>query len=214
MTEETPSTAALSAAPMRRTSARRSARRTQITDRAARMFQQHGYAATSMQQIATAVGLSKASLYYYVRSKDDLLFVMLEEVNLAGETIVSQVSAMSITPLERLAAYLRSWASFNVTHIAKVAVYSRELDQLAPGRRRILIAGRDQRREFAIELVRAARVAGQVGPDVDPEAVGHLALGMVGHMHTWYRPGTGLAASELGDLIAAMVTGGLSQRAR
>lgn len=192
--------------------ARRITRQAEITDRAAKIFRQHGYAATSMREIAAAVGLSKASLYYYVHSKDDLLFVMLEEVNIAGDEIVARVSQMRIPPLERLAAYLRGWVEYNVKHVARVAVYSRDLDQLDRRRRRILQAGRDRRFQFVADLVRAAQAEGQVGTGVNPDAVGHVALGMVGYMHTWYRPRRDAGATEIGDLIAGMVIGGLSRQ--
>lgn len=200
------------AVPERSVPLRRIARKAQITDQAARIFRRHGYAATSMREIADAVGLSKASLYYYVHSKDDLLFVMLEEVNIAGDEIVARVRAMPVTPLEQLAAYLRGWVEYNVKQIAKVTVYSRDLDQLDPRRRRTLQAGRERRFRFVVDLVRAAQAEGQVGTDIDANAVGQVALGMVGHMHTWYRPRHGAGAHELGDLMAGMVIGGLSRR--
>jgi AcrR family transcriptional regulator len=198
----------------RTTLARRSVRRAEITARAALIFQQHGYAATSMQQIADAVGLSKASLYYYVGSKDDLLFATLEEVNLAGEAIVAEVTRMAVSPLARLAAYLRAWVHFNVAHTAAAAVYTRDLDQLDRRRRLSLQEGRDRRFDFVTELVRAAQAEGDVGPEIDPDSVGHVTLGMVGYMHTWYRPSDGAGAAELGDLMASMVMGGLSRRDR
>jgi AcrR family transcriptional regulator len=209
---ETLTNGAQRAAGGRATPARRSARRDQIAARAARMFQRHGYAATSMQQIADAVGLSKASLYYYVTSKDDLLFVMLEEVNLAGEAIVAEVTAMPVSPLLQLAAYVRAWARFNVDHVAEVAVYTRDLDQLDRRRRRILQAGRDRRFEFVVQLIRAAQAEGEVSPDLDCDSAGHVTLGLVGYMHTWFKPRHGARAAELGDLMASMVIGGLSRR--
>jgi AcrR family transcriptional regulator len=198
----------------RSTSARHSARRAQITARAALILQRHGYAGASMQQIADAVGLSKASLYYYVGSKDDLLFAVLEEVNVAGEAIVADVTRMPVSPLERLAAYLRAWVHFNVEHLAIVTVYTRDLDQLDRRRRLSLEAERDRRFDFVTDLVRAAQADGDVGPEIDPDSVGHVTLGMVGYMHTWYRPRHGAGAAELGDLMASMVMGGLSRRDR
>ena len=209
MREETLTICGDRAVGSRSTPARRFARRAQITARAARIFQQHGFAATSMQQIADAVGLSKASLYYYVESKDDLLFVVLEEVNLAGEAIVTQVTSMSGSPLEQLAAYLRAWVHFNVTHTAEVTVFTRDFDQLDLPRRRILKTGRDRRFEFVTDLVRTAQAEGDVAPEIDADSVGHVTLGMVGYMHTWYRPRHGAGAAELGDLMASMVIGGL-----
>jgi TetR/AcrR family transcriptional regulator, cholesterol catabolism regulator len=192
--------------------ARRSARRAEITARAARMFHQQGYAATSMQQIADAVGISKATLYYYVKSKDDLLFVILEEVNLAGEAIIAEVIAMPVSPLRQLAAYVRGWVRFNVDHLPEVTVFTRDSNQLERRRLRVIEAGRERRFEFVTQLVRTAQAEGEVGPDADPDAVAHVTLGLVGYMHTWYRPHEGAGAVELSDLMASMVIGGLSPR--
>ncbi|HEX5191978.1 MAG TPA: TetR/AcrR family transcriptional regulator [Solirubrobacteraceae bacterium] len=212
MREETRAYGAAGARSARTTSARRSARRALIMGHAARLFHRQGYAATSMQQIADAVGLSKPSLYYYVNSKDDLLFVMLEEVNDAGEEIVSEVMTMPVSPLQQLAAYVRAWVGFNVDHLAEVAVYTRELNQLDRRRRRAIEQGRERRFEFVTALVRAAQAAGEVGPEPDADAVGHVTLGLVGYMHTWYQPRQGPGGAELGDLMASMVIGGLSRR--
>jgi TetR/AcrR family transcriptional regulator, cholesterol catabolism regulator len=176
------------------------------------MFHQQGYAATSMQQIADAVGLSKATLYYYVKSKDDLLFVILEEVNLAGEEIIAEVIAMPVSPLRQLAAYVRAWVRFNVDHLPEATVYTRDLNQLARRRLRVVEAGRQRRFEFVTQLVRTAQAEGEVGPDADADAVAHVTLGLVGYMHTWYRPDQSAGAVELSDLMASMVMGGLSRR--
>ncbi len=162
-----------------------------------------------MREIAEAVDLSKASLYYYVPSKDDLLFLILEEVNAAAESIVEQVSALDVGPLARLGEYLRRWAQYNVVNLAKVTVYNRELGQLDATRRRRLTAGRERRFTFVVELVRAAQDIGDVAPSIDAEGVAHVALGMVGYMHTWYRPGRDAGGRELGDLMAQMVVAGL-----
>jgi AcrR family transcriptional regulator len=55
-------------------------KRTEVVDIAARLFAAHGYHATGITQLCTAVGLGKGALYYYVESKENLLFLIHERV--------------------------------------------------------------------------------------------------------------------------------------
>jgi AcrR family transcriptional regulator len=76
-----------------------------MIDVAARMFQERGYDATRLQDIADEVGLLKGSLYHYIDSKEDLLFRLLESVHVEVERILDEVAAVEgLSPLDPRAA--------------------------------------------------------------------------------------------------------------
>ena len=90
-------------------------REREIVDAAAEIFHRNGYADTSVQDVADAVGILKGSLYYYIDSKEDLLYRVLLEVHEdAGDILASIVAMTGATPLERIAAYVRSHVEYNV----------------------------------------------------------------------------------------------------
>jgi len=86
--------------------------REMILDRAARLFATHGYAGTSMNQVAQACGLSKATLYHYHRDKDQLL-VHIAEAHVLRLRALAVVAAHELHVLGQHAATTASacWAS-------------------------------------------------------------------------------------------------------
>ncbi|MCW3062986.1 MAG: TetR/AcrR family transcriptional regulator [Solirubrobacterales bacterium] len=181
----------------------------EIVDAAARMFHERGYADTSVQDVAHAVGILKGSLYYYIDSKDDLLFRVLEDVHEDARHLLDDVAAMDAPPLERLAAYVRGHVEFNLRNLSKVAVYYHDFALLDPGRREVIIAQRQLYEELVIGLIADAQEAGEVDAGLDAHVAAYSALGMVNWVYTWYRPAGGRRASELAELIAEIVVGGL-----
>ena len=74
---------------------------------AARLFQQQGYDATSMNDVATALKVSKAGLYHHFQSKDEILFELMNHaLNITQERVVDRVRA-SADPEERLRMLIR-----------------------------------------------------------------------------------------------------------
>ena len=181
----------------------------EIIDAAARMFREHGYADTSVEDVANAVGILKGSLYYYIDSKEDLLFRVLEDVHEQAKHILDDVGAMDAPPLDRLAAYLRGHVEFNLRNLEKVAVYYHDFTRLAPERRAVILEQRKQYERFVVGLIDEARQAGDVASDLDPRIAAYSALGMVNWVYTWYRPVGEAAPEELANLIAEIIVGGL-----
>jgi TetR/AcrR family transcriptional regulator, cholesterol catabolism regulator len=181
----------------------------QILEAAAQMFHERGYADTSVQDVANAVGLLKGSLYYYIDSKEDLLFRVLEDVHAQAKQILDVVPEMDVPPLERLAAYVRGHIEFNLRNIEKVAVYYHDFAQLKPERRAEIVTTRKRYEEFVIGLIEEAQAGGEVDPGLDAHVAAYSVLGMLNWVYTWYRPGGKVSISDFADLVAEIVVGGL-----
>jgi TetR/AcrR family transcriptional regulator, cholesterol catabolism regulator len=181
----------------------------QILEAAAQIFHERGYADTSVQDVANAVGLLKGSLYYYIESKEDLLFRVLQDVHAQAKQILDVVPEMDAPPLERLAAYVRGHVEFNLRNIEKVAVYYHDFSQLSRERREEIVATRKRYEEFVIALIEDAQEAGEVDPDLDAHVATYSVLGMLNWVYTWYRPGGKVSISDFADLVAEIVVGGL-----
>jgi AcrR family transcriptional regulator len=70
----------------------------QILDRAAGLFARHGFAQTSVQSVADAVGLSKAGLLHHFPTKDALHAAVLAQSTALGEQVIAQVAHLPIGP--------------------------------------------------------------------------------------------------------------------
>jgi AcrR family transcriptional regulator len=194
----------------RRTNNGSKKREREIIDAAAEIFHRQGYADTSVQDVADAVGILKGSLYYYIKSKEDLLFRVLEEVHEDAHGIIEEVAAMEDKPpLERLAAYFRAHVEYNTRNLTKVAVNYHDFGLLSGDRRDTIVKERQVYERFVVGLIKEAQEAGDVRPDVDARLAAYSALGMANWVYTWYKPSGKTSPEELAELIAEMIVGGL-----
>ena len=88
-------------------------RRKEIIDAAAALFREKGYAATSIQDVADAVNILKGSLYYYIKSKDDLLFEVIQEVHDGGLKNLEEGKGVDGSALERIRAFVTRHMTYN-----------------------------------------------------------------------------------------------------
>jgi AcrR family transcriptional regulator len=151
---------------------------------AADVFQAHGYEAGSLDDVAAAMGLRKASLYYYVKRKSDLLRLVFERAITVALTEVETLAHLA-DPRERLAALIRHQALLVTRDPALFAVF---FDQRAGLEHADLAdVGRKEHlylRQFVL-AVEAAMAAGVIGPG-DPRLVANAIIGMTSWSYKWF----------------------------
>ena len=185
-------------------------REQEIIDAAADIFHRQGYSDTSVQNVADAVGILKGSLYYYIDSKDDLLYRVLLEVHDAAHTILEEVAAMDeLSPLEKLDAYVRRHVEYNTRNLTKIAVYYHDYKLLAPERRAEIRRQRKLYEDFVLGLITEAQRQGDVAADLDPAVLSYCLFGALNSVYTWYRPGGKVPAAQLADTLARFVLAGV-----
>jgi AcrR family transcriptional regulator len=185
-------------------------REREIIDAAAEIFHRNGYADTSVQDVAESVGILKGSLYYYIDSKEDLLYRVLLEVHEDAQGILESILALpDVTPLERIAAYVRRHVEYNVHNVTKVAVYYHDFDLLSADRRDVIRKHRREYENFLENLIREAQAAGEVDETADPRALAYCMFGTMNWTYTWYRPNGRMSVAELCDTIAQFAVNGL-----
>jgi AcrR family transcriptional regulator len=153
---------------------------------AAVVFQANGYEAGSLDDVAAALGLRKASLYYYVKKKSDLLRLIFDR---ALTTALNEVEALShITdPKERLSALIRHQALLILRDPSLFAVF---FDQRAGLEQSDLAEiGRKERRylrQFVLAV--EAAIDAKVIPDGDPRMIANSLIGMTSWSYKWFDP--------------------------
>lgn len=181
-----------------------------LLDAAARLFSEKGYASTSMQEIADAVGILKGSLYYYIDSKNDLLARLVEETQSENLQIVESVRQISgMSALERLRFYVKQQVIYNARNIDKIRVYYRDITLLPEDRRRTLIEDRRGFESLVLDLIEEARESGEVAKDVQPRMSLLCIYSITNWMHVWYRPGGVFSDEELADGFAEFAISGV-----
>ncbi|MFQ5935771.1 MAG: TetR/AcrR family transcriptional regulator [Acidiferrobacterales bacterium] len=160
-------------------------RRTQLLDAAAHLFRAHGYHATSMRDIAGAVGMLPGSIYYHFPSKDDLLATVYEEgVRRIAERVDAAI-AEEQSPRRQLEAACIAHLEMLLDQSDYAQVVLRVLpDDAAPIRSR-LIALRDEYETRFKHLVMQL----DLPPQVNRHYFRLLLLGALNWAQAWYRPG-------------------------
>ncbi len=172
--------------------------RQEILRTAARLFQQQGYHATSMNDVAAALKLSKGGLYHHFQSKDEILFnIMNHALNLTEEHVINPARSVP-DPEERLRTLIR--LHINVVLSARdreITVMLHENHPLPPSLRRRINARKKDYVHFVENLVAEVQRIRQSRAVVNPRAAAFALLGMINWIYQWYNPEGALSGEDL-----------------
>lgn len=190
----------------------RTGRAAEIRRTAARIFHEKGYDATSIQDIADAVGILKGSLYYYIDTKEDLLFDVIKAAHEQGLRDVAVWRDSDARPAVKLRAAIECHVASNLNNLAGVGVFFQDFRSLGPERRAEIVQDRDFYDHTLLGLVEKGQMEGEFNPDVNPKLAVMAMLGMMNWVYQWYRPGGSLSATDVATAFADLVLGGLASR--
>ncbi len=181
--------------------------REMIVSHAAQLFAQRGYPATSMNQVAEACGLSKATLYHYYRDKYSLLVSIAENHVSRLEDLVADVERQRLPAGERLRELIRRIVSEYAGAQNAHRVLTEDVKFLdEDDRERVLEKERNVVAGFARAVV-------ALRPDLKRAAMAKpltmLLFGMINWMFTWMRPDGALTHEAMAPLVADLFLGGL-----
>ncbi|MGF7233530.1 MAG: TetR/AcrR family transcriptional regulator [Frankia sp.] len=181
----------------------------QILTSAAEVFRNKGYAESSLRDVAEAVGIDRASLYYYVGSKEDLLIELvrgpLTDIEKRINTIVNSGSPpeemLRRAIVGHLESYEEGWPEsfvFLGQNLDKLGDAADDFAKLAKRYHASLL-----------RIIRAGQEAGIFRADIEATVVMYGFLGMCNWVHRWYRPGGRNTLHEIGEYFASMILDGL-----
>lgn len=183
-----------------------------ILQAAARIFGEKGFHAASMQDIAEAVNLQKASLYHHFASKQEILLALLDQaLDLLIERL-EQVLLQPLSPDEKLRRALASYLKTIADYQNLSAVLLLEYRSLEPPLRAQHIARRDRFERLWRDLIEEGKQAG-LFECADPSLAGRAILGVLNWTVTWYRPDGPRSIEEIASQFASLFLRGLLARA-
>ncbi|MCW2531134.1 MAG: transcriptional regulator, TetR family [Blastococcus sp.] len=171
------------------------------------VFNERGYEATSMDELALRAGVTKSAIYHHVPGKEELLRLAVDRALDGLFAVTREPEATTGPAIGRLEHVVRGSIRVLTAELPFVTLLLRVRGNTAVER-----AALERRREFdriVSDLVRAAGREGSVRPDVDPAVIGRLLFGTVNSLTEWYRPGGPLSADDLANALVATTFGGL-----
>ena len=176
-----------------------------IVDGAARIFDEKGYSATSTQDIAAEVGLLKGSIYYYIDSKEDLLFRIIQDSHEGALRAISTVSHLEVGPLVK--AYFLVKTHVRVFHDDRVkhSVFFKEFRSLSDDRKEVIRGTGHAYSLFLRRILEEGQAAGQVDESLDTRLATAGIIGMLNAMSFWYQDGGSWGPEMIGSQFAQQV---------
>jgi AcrR family transcriptional regulator len=184
--------------------------RQEILRTAARLFQQRGYDATSMNDVAAALKLSKGGLYHHFQSKDEILFeIMNHAMEMTQERVITPVRNIA-DPVERLRALIRLHIEVVLSpRDREITVMLHENHPLPPTLRKRINHRKKEYVHFVESLIADVQRARRAKGSVSPRAAAFALLGMINWIYQWYKPEGELQANNLIPQFTELLFGGI-----
>lgn len=179
-----------------------------LASAAVALFSRKGYVATSTREVAALLGMQKASLYYHVQSKEDLLYFIckssLETIRRDVETAIQEAS----DPLDRMTVLMVTHIESMLRDAGKHSTTLAEMNTLSQDRREQVVALRHDYDTLVQRVLLDAQKAGVLRSDIDERYLRLSLLGLLNRVLVWHRRGGALSAGQLGRVLAAIFLGG------
>jgi len=184
--------------------------RQEILRTAARLFQQRGYDATSMNDVAAALKLSKGGLYHHFQSKDEILFeIMNHAMEITQDRVLGPVR-MIADPEDRLRALIRLHIEVVLSpRDREITVMLHENHPLQPALRKRINTRKKEYVHFVEGLIAEVQRGRRAKGTVSPRAAAFALLGMINWIYQWYKPEGELQTHNLVPQFTELVFGGI-----
>jgi AcrR family transcriptional regulator len=180
-----------------------------LTDVALRVFAERGYDGASMDDVARAAGITKASIYHHVSGKEALLERGLGRALDALFAILDEPASREGRAIERLRHIVERVAETTLRLLPELTVLFRARGASKSERDAV-----ERRRAFdraVTELIVVAKRDGDVRADLDPRLAARLIFGMSNSVVEWYRTGS-LTRERIGAAVVAIAFDGITAR--
>ena len=181
---------------------RETAIREPILAAAVELFRNHGFAGTSMQDIATAAGLSRPALYYHFKNKEEILRSLVEVVTVRTQREAARIASTATSDhAELLRAVVFSHAVSLLRHPQHFAVLQRDERHLPARVQALQEKAKRELFDTFSHLIRSGVSAGMFR-ECDPVVTAFCIFGMCSWTVQWFKPGGKMSADKVAEIIA------------
>jgi AcrR family transcriptional regulator len=174
----------------------------ELLEQAARLFAERGFAGTNLQDVAEAMGTTRAALYYYVKNKDELLTRLVEGVTLEGVTRREEIAQdPELDASSRLHKIMAASVAEHATWPARFRLLDRSEGDLPEP---LAATHREAKRQTLEQFARVLQEGITAGEfiDVDTRSTALALIGMSTWVAWWFHPGADHPVEPVAALLA------------
>ena len=182
-------------------------RRIEILKSAAAAFRRRGYHGASVDEIASALEMTKGNLYYYFKNKEEILFACHDySLDLLLE-LMRRVQAEGAAPEVKLRRLVLAFVHTILDELHGTAL-TLNPESLSPALLKRVVAKRDQFDHGMRSIIQQGIDAGTFRPG-DPKMIEFAIMGAVNWIAKWYDPSGPMTSDQIGEAFADYLVGGL-----
>lgn len=185
-----------------------SSKHTEIAQAAVRLFEQKGYRATSVQDIADAVGLQKGSLYHYIHSKEDLLMQIAHQAISEFNRTLEKINHENISPQKKLAKMIENHLTISAVNREAITVLLRDAFALEETQHRTIIELTDKYTDLVTSILQEGQQKGEFSVK-HPKISALAILGACNWLYRWYQTDGSLTVQQISQIFADLFLNGL-----
>jgi AcrR family transcriptional regulator len=187
----------------------KSLRKQMIIDTATNIFHQKGYRTATLDDVSHELGISKAALYHYVSSKEDLLSLIYIQALENFFASAYEIDEMDLAPPEKLRFLIRNHIeNIIIGNLPMFAVFFSEENQL-PEKQFQRIRKEKQKYSQIVEKIFVEGVEQGFFRPLDPKLQAFAIIGMCNWLYKWYSPRQGgKSPQEISDLFLHLLENG------
>jgi len=189
------------------------AKRLELLHIAIKLFKERGFKSTTLADVAQAAGLDRATIYYYVSSKEELFHESIEGVLDDGiklaKKLLGDKQLRSIERLHRI--YVALMVSYEENYPATFVYIQEQMHQVAGDETawaQEIIKKTRAFDQILLGFIRGAVDAGDLRTDIPPRLLENALFGMLNWTHRWFVPGGGMSGREVGEALWSIFTNG------
>lgn len=185
---------------------RRENRRAEILRAAQDLFHRQGYANTSLDDIARAVGIRREGLYYYFENRTQILIDIIRPLGLQLRDAVKDILASDDTPENKLRRAIENHLRRFETRFAESKITLRD-DYFSENEQVLAVMGPvwDEYEDLWSAIIADGQAAGAFDPSLDPRLAFLGILGQCNWVARWYKPGKSVPVPELIEMYSRMI---------
>jgi AcrR family transcriptional regulator len=183
----------------------------EIITTAVTLFKEKSFSATTMQDIADALNVTKAALYYYISGKEEILYEIFDHTMTTAEIRLARLLERKLPIEELFREIIYNQIMAFIDEMPNITIFFSELVHLPPEHQKSM---KDRRKKYqdTIACVLGKGIENDTFRKIDILPIVYGIIGMCNWLYHWYKPDGRLQPEEIADLYADMVFNGIIKK--